>query len=580
MTRLSQYRIALAFSLAVALLVAITVIATSTRQLAEEYSNVRHTTEVLIGLDAVLSAVIDAETDQRGFLLTGEDRYMAPYPHAVESATAELAALRALTASDGRRQQRLDVLEPLVREKLAELRDTLDVRRSGGADVARQRILTGRGLRLMEDIRSTVAAMKAEDRRLLTEQSARYAALARHVFLSVTTLALATLVVLGVLIWETRRRAGQLRLTRDTLQTHEGALRRSEALSRAFLESASESIVAVDAGGLIVLVNARTETMFGYPRDELIGQPVELLIPTRLRERHVGHRAAYMAAPRVRSMGQGLDLSGRKKDGTEFPVEVSLSYVQTEEGIRTIAFIIDISERVAFQRAARQADKLAALGTLSAGIAHEINNPMAFVTSNLNRLAELWNKPEEGSDVDEIMAECREGTTRVRDIVSNLLQVTRQSEGRIEPVDLCRVVRQIFPILRQEARFRAQLRAELTPVPPVIGDADLLGQVVLNLTLNALHAIEEGAPSENEVVVSTALEGDRVLLRVRDTGSGIAPEAMPRIFDPFFTTKQSGQGTGLGLAISHRIVSQHRGTIHVESGGRGSLFTVALPAHG
>ncbi|HYB12485.1 MAG TPA: ATP-binding protein [Myxococcota bacterium] len=227
-----------------------------------------------------------------------------------------------------------------------------------------------------------------------------------------------------------------------------------------------------------------------------------------------------------------------------------------------------------------QGEKMAAIGTLAAGIAHEINNPMAFVTSNLNRLAELWNKPEEGSDVDEIMAECREGTTRVRDIVSNLLQVTRQSEGRIEPVDLCRVVRQIFPILRQEARFRAQLRAELTPVPPVIGDADLLGQVVLNLTLNALHAIEEGAPSENEVVVSTALEGDRVLLRVRDTGSGIAPEAMPRIFDPFFTTKQSGQGTGLGLAISHRIVSQHRGTIHVESGGRGSLFTVALPAHG
>ncbi len=224
-----------------------------------------------------------------------------------------------------------------------------------------------------------------------------------------------------------------------------------------------------------------------------------------------------------------------------------------------------------------QGEKMAAIGTLAAGIAHEINNPMAFVTSNLNRLAELWQKPDQATDVEEIMAECREGTARIRDIVSNLLQVTRQSEGRIEPVDLCRVVRQVLPILQQEARFRAQLRAELAPVPPVIGDAGLLGQVVLNLALNALHAIQEGAPAENEVVVSTTLEAGRVLLRVQDTGSGIPPEAMPKIFDPFFTTKESGKGTGLGLAISYRIVSQHRGTIHVESGGGGSVFTVSLP---
>ena len=109
----------------------------------------------------------------------------------------------------------------------------------------------------------------------------------------------------------------------------EDALRRSEALSRAFLASASESIVATDATGRIVLLNARAETMFGHARAELIGQPIELLIPKRLRERHVAHRATYMAAPRVRSMGQGLDLIGLRKDGSEFPVEVSPSFVQT-----------------------------------------------------------------------------------------------------------------------------------------------------------------------------------------------------------------------------------------------------------
>src|SRR6185295_2101416 len=157
----------------------------------------------------------------------------------------------------------------------------------------------------------------------------------------------------------------------------------SEATSRAFLESASESIVITNAAGNIVRVNAKTEQMFGYARDELIGRPVEILIPARVRDAHVVHRGGYMAAPRVRSMGLGLDLAGVKKDGTEVPVEVSLSFVETDEGIRAIAFVTDISNRLAFQRAARQADKLAALGTLSAGIAHEINNPVGIITSRV-----------------------------------------------------------------------------------------------------------------------------------------------------------------------------------------------------
>ena len=157
--------------------------------------------------------------------------------------------------------------------------------------------------------------------------------------------------IAAFLVARRRRARGVPIVARDvtTRPPAEESLRRSEATSRAFLESASESIVIADTAGRIVLVNARTEMMFGYARAELIGQPVEVLIPTALRERHVAHRATYMAAPRNRSMGQGLDLAGLKKDGTEFPVEVSLSYVGTDEGTRAIAFVTDISERVAFQ---------------------------------------------------------------------------------------------------------------------------------------------------------------------------------------------------------------------------------------
>jgi signal transduction histidine kinase len=225
-----------------------------------------------------------------------------------------------------------------------------------------------------------------------------------------------------------------------------------------------------------------------------------------------------------------------------------------------------------------QGEKMAAIGTLAAGIAHEINNPMAFVTSNLNRLEELWLKPEDAEDVEAILAECREGTARVRAIVSNLLQVARRGEGRSERVDLCGVVRSVLPIVQHEARFRAELRAELSPVSAVTGDAGLLGQVVLNLVLNALQSIVEGAPSRNRVVISTCEAGGLVQLRVEDTGSGIPSDVLPKIFDPFFTTKESGRGTGLGLAISYQIVSQHGGRIDVESSRSGSRFTVELPA--
>jgi PAS domain S-box-containing protein len=356
----------------------------------------------------------------------------------------------------------------------------------------------------------------------------------------------------------------------------EDALRRSEALSRAFLASASESIVATDATGRIVLLNARAETMFGYTRAELIGQPVEFLIPERLRERHVAHRATYMAAPRVRSMGQGLDLIGLRKDGSEFPVEVSLSFVQTDEGTSAIAFITDISERVALQRAARQSDKLAALGTLSAGIAHEINNPIGIITS---RVEVMLLEAEGGElsaelrkDLDVILRHAR----RVASITQALLSFARQSSGNREPVNLNRVAEEMVHLVQKDmSRARVDVTLKLDEnLPEISADANAIGQVLLNLLTNARRAMPDGG----EITIETShLPATRsVRLLVRDNGSGIAPEILPRIFDPFFTTKPDG--TGLGLSISHGIVHDHHGTVDVNSEvGNGTTFTLTFP---
>ena len=356
----------------------------------------------------------------------------------------------------------------------------------------------------------------------------------------------------------------------------EESLRRSEATSRAFLESASESIVIADTAGRIVLVNARTETMFGYARAELIGQPVEVLIPTALRERHVAHRATYMAAPRIRSMGRGLDLAGLKKDGTEFPVEVSLSYIETDEGTRAIAFVTDISDRVAFQKAARQADKLAALGTLSAGIAHEINNPIGIITSRVEVMmleAEEDALPVEvRKDLEVILRHAR----RVATITQGLLSFARQSSGTRGPVNLNQVAAEIVQLARKDmSRARVEVTMKLDEtMPTIVADANAIGQVLLNLLTNARGAMPEGG--EITIESSHLATARAVRLTVRDTGSGIPPDILPKIFDPFFTTKS--EGTGLGLAISHGIVQDHHGTLDVRSEvGKGTTFTLSFP---
>ena len=384
--------------------------------------------------------------------------------------------------------------------------------------------------------------------------------------------------IVALLVARRRRARGVPIVARDltTRTPAEESLRRSEATSRAFLESAAESIVIADATGRIVLVNARTETMFGYARAELLGQPVEVLIPAPLRERHVAHRATYMAAPRIRSMGRGLDLAGLKKDGTEFPVEVSLSYVETDEGIRAIAFVTDISERVAFQRAARQADKLAALGTLSAGIAHEINNPIGIITSRVEVMmleAEEDGLPAEvRKDLEVILRHAR----RVAAITQGLLSFARQSSGTRGPVNLNQVAEEIVQLARKDmSRARVEVTLKLAEtMPTIVADANAIGQVVLNLLTNARGAMPEGGAVTIETSHLATARAAR--LTVRDTGSGIPPEILPKIFDPFFTTKS--EGTGLGLSISHGIVHDHHGTLDVRSEvGKGSTFTLTFP---
>ena len=357
-------------------------------------------------------------------------------------------------------------------------------------------------------------------------------------------------------------------------QRVEGALRDSENRARVLLEAASEGVIVVDAAGRIVSVNGRTAQMFGYGREELIGAPLEILVPARLRERHVHHRRAFFAEPRVRPMGRGLDLAGCRKDGSEFPVEISLSYVQTEDGVQALGFVSDITERLAAERAARQADRLAAIGRLAAGVAHEVNNPIGIIASRIElMLLEAQDNGLPPAVVADLEVLHRHAT-RIAAIAQKLLSFARESPREHTRIDLNAIVREALLLFQRDPGHEAvQIHTALAePLPAVVGDSGALQQVVLNIVQNSRQAIGE----RGEIAVTTLHEAGQVRVVVRDTGPGIAPDVLPKIFDPFFTTK--ADGTGLGLSITYGIVRDHHGTVDVESRpGAGTTFTLSFP---
>jgi PAS domain S-box-containing protein len=355
------------------------------------------------------------------------------------------------------------------------------------------------------------------------------------------------------------------------------AHRRMEARAEALLEAASEGIVIVDRAGRIASVNAKAESLFGYTRPEMLGRALEILLPERLRGIHAGHRDGYFADPRIRPMGQGLDLVGRRKDGAEFPLEISLSYIETEEGRQAMAFITDITQRRALEQASRQAERLASLGTLAAGVAHEINNPMGILNSRIEVM--LMEAPDRGfpADVIEDLRVLHRNVARVSRIAQGLLSFARGTPTVRARVNLNEVIEETLLLTRsQMGKDGMEIQTALDPRPLfVLGHGNALEQVLLNLLTNAQAALIGPGLVR---IVTELIPGSpgRVRLRVSDTGGGIPADVVPRIFDPFYTTRETG--TGLGLSLTYGIIRDHDGTIDVESRpGEGTTFTLTFP---
>jgi PAS domain S-box-containing protein len=387
----------------------------------------------------------------------------------------------------------------------------------------------------------------------------------------------------GTVVLETaaiEQRQTEQRLTNEA-RIAEAALRTSEATGQALLESVTEGILLIDASGRITLVNAAAERMFGYDHDALLGQTLEILLPERIRDAHVEHLARYFTGRRVRPMGIGLDLAGRRKDGTEFSVEIS--YIGSPENVVAMAFITDISERKRVEaelerqrEALHQTEKLAALGSLTAGIAHEINNPLGIITSRIEVMLLDAEDQKLTPQVLEDLQVLRRAIQRVARIASNLRAFARQAPREYAPVNLNGVVEETLLLMQKPLevdgiRIITSLDSTLAPI---LGDVNTLQQVLLNLVTNAREAMTGGG----EIRIETGPVAERpnwVRVVIADTGPGISPEQLSKVFDPYYTTKSNG--TGLGLSVSYGIIQDHHGTVDVQSvPGTGTTFVLAF----
>ena len=386
---------------------------------------------------------------------------------------------------------------------------------------------------------------------------------------------------------ERRRLSGELRAEIKQRTRAQEALQLSEQRYRLLSEAAPIGILLADERGKLIDANTQALRMFGYNREELIGGSIEMLLPERFRCSHQRHRASYSKEPHARPMAIGKELVARRKDGTEFPVEVGLGPLVTSDGVLVSSTIVDITERKKMEEQRRLSQRMEAIGKLSGGVAHDFNNLLTVILGCSDVVLDALPPDHPSASKIETI---RKAGASAADLTRQLLAFSRQQMLQPRVLDLKAIVEQTQSLLHRLIGENIEFKVLLDPsLGRVNADPGQIEQVLLNLAVNARDAMPHGGrltiearnvelddsyTAEHQMVIP----GRYIMLGVEDTGCGMDQDTQSRIFDPFFTTKELGKGTGLGLATVYGIVKQSGGYVWVYSElNMGTLFKVYLP---
>jgi len=365
--------------------------------------------------------------------------------------------------------------------------------------------------------------------------------------------------------------ARTLHITDFFVEAREEELLEQEASYRRAIDHAPACILAADADqGRIVDANQVTERLLGYPPAALVGRRLADLYPPAERSR----ADALLQSARQRGHASRDDLHLVTHDGTLVPVFLNAGFIEYGDRRRVQLICVDISDRKRLESQLIQSEKMAAIGQLAAGIAHELRNPLAIVMNALYDLRQVLDS--DNPEVAEDLRISEEEIARAQTIIKNLLEFSRESGAELERVDVNDILMRTLAIMQKYIENSGvQVATELSPIPPCVANVNAMRHILLNLITNAVQAMPDGG----ELLLRTGrANADRIHLEVHDTGVGIPPAHLQDIFNPFYTTKAPGQGTGLGLSVVHSIVERYHGEIHVRSQvGVGTTFTIELP---
>jgi PAS domain S-box-containing protein len=548
------------------------------RQLSVQVANqswVLHSRQVLFELSQIESLLKDAETGQRGFLYTGQARYLQPYNFAVTQIAPHIRNLSRLTADDPRQQADISQLRGLTQEKLGELAQTIQLYQSGQTDQAKALVLSDYGLATMDKIRQLMAQMMREETSLEQARMTAYQRSVRSTILSIYFASI--LAALGLLLL-----AYRILREMDLREKHGAEIREREEWFRVTLTSIGDAVIATDKKGIVTFVNPVATQLTGTSFAQAKSKPIQQIFPIF---HEYTHQVSENPVKKVLEQGKIVGLANhtalQHTNGSMTPIEDSAAPIRNDNGemVGVVLVFRDATYQRKSQEVLRKAEKLAAAARLAATVAHEINNPLEAV-GNLIYLAKA--APEMPTEARQHLTIAEQELARVSHLTRQTLGFYRESSAAVS-VEIPTLIESVLALYSNKFNSKnITVVREFGECPPIQVVRGEMNQVVANLISNAADAVGHNGVITIRLACKESTAGSVVHIVVEDDGPGITEENAKRIFEPFFTTKKD-VGTGLGLWVVKEIVERHGGAVEVDSnnvnGSRGAIFTVQLPGN-